>query len=69
MKKMSAPALRSTPGSGAPTYRRWSNATAYFLPGKLGGMYGQAMVAPGEWSVTVTGQTSTGCEVGIRHRF
>ena len=44
-------AVNATPlGSGAPTYKRSSNGVAYFLPGNLGGVYGQAMVAPGEGS-------------------
>jgi predicted porin len=32
----------------APTVVRSSNAIGYFLPGELGGVYGQAMVAPSE---------------------
>jgi predicted porin len=41
--------VNTTPlGSGAPTYKRSSNAIAYFLPANLGGVYGQAMYAPGE---------------------
>jgi predicted porin len=44
-------AVNATPlGSGAPTYKRSSNAVGYFLPDNLGGVYGQAMVAPGEGS-------------------
>ena len=44
-------AVNTSPlGSGAPTYKRSSNAVGYFLPGNLGGVYGQAMVAPGEGS-------------------
>jgi predicted porin len=42
-------AVNASPlGSGAPTYKRSSNAVGYFLPGNLGGVYGQAMYAPGE---------------------
>ncbi|MDB5947879.1 MAG: porin [Ramlibacter sp.] len=42
-------AVNATPlGSGAPTYKRSSNAVGYFLPADLGGVYGQAMVAPSE---------------------
>jgi predicted porin len=42
-------AVNMTPlGSGAPTYKRSSNSVGYILPGNLGGVYGQAMVAPGE---------------------
>ena len=42
-------AINNTPlGSGVPNYKRSSNAIGYFLPANLGGLYGQAMVAPGE---------------------
>jgi predicted porin len=42
-------AVNMTPlGSGAPTYKRSSNAIGYLLPSNLGGVYGQVMVAPGE---------------------
>ncbi|MDB5860505.1 MAG: porin [Ramlibacter sp.] len=44
-----AGAVNGTPlGSGAPTYKRSSNAVGYLLPGNLGGLYGQVMMAPGE---------------------
>jgi predicted porin len=44
-----AGAVNMTPlGSGAPTFRRSSNTVGYLLPANLGGLYGQAMVAPGE---------------------
>ena len=44
-------AVNATPlGSGASTYKRSSNAVGYILPANLGGVYGQAMVAPGEGS-------------------
>ena len=33
---------------GQPTYVRSDNAASYFLPGGIGGVYGQVMVAPGE---------------------
>ena len=46
------PQVNATPlGSGAATFPRASNAVEYFLPGQLGGVYGQAMVAAGEGSV------------------
>lgn len=35
-------------GSGATTFVRANNTIGYFLPGGLGGLYGQAMVAAGE---------------------
>lgn len=38
----------STLGSGATTLVRANNTVGYFLPGGLGGVYGQAMVAAGE---------------------
>jgi predicted porin len=42
-------AVNMTPlGSGAPTYKRSSNSVGYLLPANLDGLYGQAMVAPGE---------------------
>ena len=37
--------------SAAPTVVRSSNALGYFLPGDLGGVYGQAMFAPSEGAV------------------
>jgi predicted porin len=37
-----------TSGSGASTTVRANNTVGYFLPGGLGGLYGQAMVAAGE---------------------
>ncbi len=47
-----SPQVNATPlGSGAATFPRASNAVEYFLPGNLGGVYGQAMVAAGEGSV------------------
>jgi predicted porin len=52
-------AVNATPlGSGAPTYKRSSNAVGYFLPGNLGGVYGQAMVAAGEGSTGLGKYTS-----------
>jgi predicted porin len=36
--------------TGQPTYFWTNNAISYFLPGGLGGFYGQVMVAPGEGS-------------------
>ncbi|ODV12962.1 MAG: hypothetical protein ABT20_03040 [Rubrivivax sp. SCN 70-15] len=38
----------ATLGSGATTALRTNNAVAYFLPKGLGGIYGEAMVAPSE---------------------
>ena len=35
-------------GTGATTYVRANNSIGYFLPGGLGGLYGQVMVAAGE---------------------
>ena len=35
-------------GIAQPTYVRSSNSIAYFLPNKLGGVYGQFMIAPSE---------------------
>jgi len=40
--------ILSTLGSGATTQVRANNAVAYFLPGNLGGLYGQATAAGGE---------------------
>jgi predicted porin len=55
-----AGAVNATPlGSGVPTYRRSSNAVGYFLPANLGGVYGQAMLAPGE-STTGLGRFAAG---------
>jgi predicted porin len=43
------PQVNGTPlGSGVTTFPRASNSVGYFLPGHLGGAYGQAMVAAGE---------------------
>jgi len=39
-------------GTGATTYVRANNSIGYFLPGGLGGLYGQAMIAAGEGLVT-----------------
>jgi predicted porin len=47
----------STLGSGVNTLVRANNSVGYFLPGNLGGLYGQAMVAAGEGSETA-GQTT-----------
>ncbi|MBX3620392.1 MAG: porin [Rhizobacter sp.] len=44
----SAGATVSALGSGATTLVRANNTVGYFLPGGLGGLYGQAMVAAGE---------------------
>lgn len=41
-------ALRRAFGAGATTLSRSSNALQYILPSRLGGVYGQVMVAPGE---------------------
>jgi predicted porin len=38
----------ATLGSGATTALRTNNAVAYFLPKGLGGLYGEAMIAPSE---------------------
>jgi predicted porin len=47
------PQVNGTPlGSGTGTFPRASNAVEYFLPGKLGGVYGQAMMAAGEGGAT-----------------
>ncbi|MDB5817572.1 MAG: gram-negative porin family protein [Rhizobacter sp.] len=45
----------STLGSGVGTLVRANNSIGYFLPGNLGGLYGQAMVAAGEGAQAVTG--------------
>jgi len=46
------PLVNATPlGSGATTFPRASNSIGYFLPGNLGGVYGQAMAAAGEGNV------------------
>jgi predicted porin len=46
------PLVNGTPlGSGAATFPRASNSVGYFLPGNLGGVYGQAMVAAGEGNI------------------
>jgi predicted porin len=47
--------------SGAATFVRSNNAVSYFLPGGLGGIYGQAQVAAGEGTV---GQKYTGGRLG-----
>ena len=48
-------------GSGAKSLVRSNNAVSYFLPGGLGGVYGQVMVAAGEG---FTGQKYTGGRLG-----
>ena len=46
------PQVNASPlGSGSVTFTRASNSVEYFLPGHLGGVYGQAMAAAGEGSV------------------
>jgi predicted porin len=46
------PQVNGTPlGSGVTTFPRASNAVGYFLPGTLGGVYGQVMAAAGEGNV------------------
>jgi predicted porin len=45
----------------AQTYYRANNAVSYFLPGGLGGIYGQAQIAAGEGQV---GQKYTGGRLG-----
>jgi predicted porin len=69
------PQVNATPlGSGSATFPRASNTVEYFLPGNLGGVYGQAMVAAGEGSVNgkysagrlgyKTGQLNVSLEAG-----
>ena len=48
-------------GSGALTIARDNNSIGYFLPSNLGGVYGQAMVAPAQG---VTGQKYYGGRLG-----
>ncbi|MFZ4650438.1 MAG: porin [Rubrivivax sp.] len=48
-------------GSGAQTFVRANNTIGYFLPGGLGGLYGQAMVSAAEQSVA-------GLPVGNKHQ-
>ena len=50
-----------TLGSGATTTVRANNSVGYFLPGGLGGVYGQVMVAAGEGA---TGNKHMGFRVG-----
>jgi len=50
-----------TSGSGATTTVRANNTIGYFLPGGLGGVYGQVMLAAGE---NVTGNKHMGFRVG-----
>jgi hypothetical protein len=50
-----------TSGSGATTTVRANNSIGYFLPGGLGGVYGQAMLAAGEG---VTGNKHLGFRIG-----
>lgn len=46
------PQVNATPlGSGATTFPRASNSVEYVLPGNLGGVYGQAMMAAGEGNI------------------
>lgn len=44
--------VQTSLGTGATTYVRANNSVGYFLPGGLGGLYGQAMLAAGEGAVT-----------------
>ena len=53
--------VASTLGSGAATLVRSNNSIGYFLPGGLGGLYGQVQVSPAEG---VTGQGYRGFRVG-----
>jgi predicted porin len=48
-------------GSGATTVVRANNSIGYFLPGGMGGVYGQVMLAAGEGAV---GNKHTGLRVG-----
>jgi len=48
-------------GSSATTFARSNNSIGYFLPGGLGGLYGQVQVAAGEG---VAGQKYTGGRLG-----
>jgi predicted porin len=57
-------AVNTTPlGSGATTLVRTSNSVGYFLPGDLGGVYGQAMVGAGEG---VVGNKYAGGRLGYK---
>jgi predicted porin len=44
--------VQTSLGTGSTTYVRANNSIGYFLPGGLGGLYGQAMVAAGEGAAT-----------------
>jgi predicted porin len=44
--------VQTSLGTGATTYVRANNSIGYFLPGGLGGLYGQAMIAAGEGLAT-----------------
>ena len=44
--------VQTSLGTGATTYVRANNSIGYFLPGGLGGLYGQVMLAAGEGSRT-----------------
>ncbi len=52
----------SVVGSGAATLARSNNSFGYFLPGNLGGFYGQAQYAPAEG---VAGQAYRGIRLGF----
>ena len=50
-----SPSSSAALGSGVGTIVRADNSVAYFLPGNLGGFYGQVMAAAGEGTNTVNG--------------
>jgi len=67
----------STLGSGVGTLVRANNSIGYFLPGNLGGLYGQAMVAAGEGaerntvtgSISQTGTAGTTTTIGAGNKY
>lgn len=51
-------------GSGATTFARANNSIGYFLPGGLGGLYGQAMYAFGQSTTGMSGNKYAGARLG-----